>query len=570
MSFKKPGEQPPSINSEAIWDFIRSMIRGSPPTGEQPDLDEAEKRIAEWVGLVQLLQDIAVASNEAVTVEATLKFALDRVCDHTRWPVGHVYLPTKDNKGQLLSADIWHLDESGKFESFQEITQTTRTASSGGLPGRVFATGKPVWIMDVTQDPDFRRAKLSEEIGVKAGFAFPVWVGSEVVAVLEFFSAEAIEPAESLLEVMAHVGMQLGRVIERKRAEKALRAREVQLADAQRLAHLGSWNWNITTNEVTWSDELYRIYGLTDKEFEASFEGYLERIHPDDRNFVRKEIEKAYDSYRPFNFEHRIMRPDGTIRSVQARGKVVRDEAGRAIRMFGSSQDITERRDMERDLAEVQHRLMESRENERLQIAQELHDGPLQDLHGASYQLNEIWDVLADDTSRGQLITAQVTIQRVIKVLRAICGELRPPTLAPFGLEKAIRSHAEHFQKEHPELSVELNLMADGQTLPEPVRLALFRIYQQAVHNILKHAQAGYIAVRFVVEPTQIILEIQDDGCGFKLPKRRIDLARQGHLGIVGATERAEATGGRLEIVSMPDQGTLIRAIIPRSTETGV
>jgi two-component system, NarL family, sensor kinase len=154
---------------------------------------------------------------------------------------------------------------------------------------------------------------------------------------------------------------------------------------------------------------------------------------------------------------------------------------------------------------------------------------------------------------------------QVIQALRSISRELRPPALAPYGLEKAIRSHAETLQQAHPDLKVHLELDTDGQALPEGTRMALFRIYQTAITNVIRHARATQAEVRFNVDPEHVQLEIQDNGCGFQVPDRWIELARQGHMGLVGAAERAEAAGGKLQVESRPGKGSLIRVIVPRA-----
>ena len=187
---------------------------------------QAEAALREESAFVQLLQVVAVAANEASTIEEALQTGLDRICAHTGWPVGHVYLPAGDSSGELAPTTLWYLDNAERFEAFQKVTEATRFAPGVGLPGRVLASGKPAWIIDVTKDPNFPRAKLASDIGIKAAFGFPVLVGKEVVAVLEFFSREALEPDKALLEVMAHVGTQLGRVIERKRKEELQKAKE--------------------------------------------------------------------------------------------------------------------------------------------------------------------------------------------------------------------------------------------------------------------------------------------------------------------------------------------------------
>ena len=242
-------------------------------------------------------------------------------------------------------------------------------------------------------------------------------------------------------------------------------------------------------------------------------------------------------------------------------------QAGDRTFVVSVIRDITERNEMEAELAEVQRRLTESREAERLHLAQELHDGPIQDLYGISYRLAELAPVLPDEAGLEQMAAVQATLQQVLRTLRAISVELRPPTLAPFGLEKAIRSYVEEFQKAHPELDVQLDLMADGQALPEPARLALFRIHQQALNNVVHHAEASFVAIRLKLDTQQVTLEIQDNGHGFRLPPRRIMLVRQGHLGLAGIAERVESIGGRLDIVTAPGEGTLIRVVVPRSDE---
>ena len=184
----------------------------------------AEEALRQKTAFVELSKAAAAAANEASNVEDALQFCVTTVCQHTGWPVGHVYLLAQDGTGELASSTIWHLDNAAKFEVFQRVTIATRCAPGAGLPGKVLAEKRAIWIPDVTKDPNFPRAQMAEDIGVKAGFGFPVFVGSEVAAVLEFYSEHAAEPDEELLEVMAHIGKQIGRVIERARAERQLLA----------------------------------------------------------------------------------------------------------------------------------------------------------------------------------------------------------------------------------------------------------------------------------------------------------------------------------------------------------
>lgn len=168
-----------------------------------------------------LLQDVAVAANEAETVERAMQFAIDRICAHTGWPVGHAYVPDGVNP-TLVPMRLWHLDDPERFDTFRRVTEATPLPFGVGLPGRVVPTGQPAWVEDVTRDSNFPRAGAATDIGVRAGFALPVLVGSRVVAVLEFFAAEPLAPDPQLLEAMGHIGTVLGRVVERKEVEQGL------------------------------------------------------------------------------------------------------------------------------------------------------------------------------------------------------------------------------------------------------------------------------------------------------------------------------------------------------------
>jgi signal transduction histidine kinase len=217
---------------------------------------------------------------------------------------------------------------------------------------------------------------------------------------------------------------------------------------------------------------------------------------------------------------------------------------------------------------EVQHRLIQQREMERLNIARELHDGPLQELIGISYILQD-----ALTTSSGseepflclqeKVKTSLANLNHQAADLRSYCSELRPPALTPFGLEPAIRSYAETFQQKHPGISFTLNLDHDGQRIPELKRMALFRIFQECLSNVVRHSKATEVEVRLEVSEDAVDLEVNDNGQGFIVPKNWIDLAREGHLGFVGIMERAEAIGGKIQVRSYPGEGTSLVATIP-------
>jgi signal transduction histidine kinase len=225
---------------------------------------------------------------------------------------------------------------------------------------------------------------------------------------------------------------------------------------------------------------------------------------------------------------------------------------------------LAEMERIQADLTETRKRLNDGREEERLLLAQELHDGPVQELYGILFELGALSKTSYDEIEHQRLVALQEMAQQVIHALRTICGELRPPALAPFGLEVAIRSHAQRYQEAHAGLDVQVDLMHDGLALPERMRLALFRIYQEAMNNIVQHAEATAILISLKLSIERVVLEVRDDGCGFTVPAHWITLARRGHLGLLGIAERAEMIGSRIEVISAPGEGTTVRVIVPR------
>ena len=131
-------------------------------------------------------------------------------------------------------------------------------------------------------------------------------------------------------------------ITERTRTERELRNSEMLLAEAQRLSRIGSWDWNVITGTLDWTDELYRIYGMSSRQQRVSYEDSIERVHPADRELFKAIIATALREHQPFDLYHRIVRPDGTVRIVHGRGAVVIDDEGNPMRMFGSTQDVTE------------------------------------------------------------------------------------------------------------------------------------------------------------------------------------------------------------------------------------
>ncbi|MEK7799434.1 MAG: ATP-binding protein, partial [Acidobacteriota bacterium] len=254
-----------------------------------------------------------------------------------------------DTRDLLVPLDVWHLDDPQLFAVFREVTEATPLRRGEGLLGRVMETGKPAWVSNVLDDPNFVRSGVAGDIEVRAAFFFPVVVGGEVAAVLEFFSAEVIERDDKLLEVMAQVGTQLGPVLQRRQAEESLRQSEEKYRSL--LANIPDVTWTSDSvgRTVFISPNVEKVYGFTPEEVYADPGLWLGRIHPEDAERVQRAYHELFAGNRKFEIEYRTRRKGGewiwlydrTLGAYQKNGVAYAD---------GIFSDVTERKQAELEL----------------------------------------------------------------------------------------------------------------------------------------------------------------------------------------------------------------------------
>jgi len=199
-----------------------------------------EQQVAERTALLALLQTVTAAANEATSLEDALQFAVDRICAHTGWPVGHVYLPAPDGSGLWAPTTIWHLDPPARFAAFQQATQAMQCTSAASLIGRVIASGQAEWNVDVATDTAFLRQVNAKAAGFTTGFALPILVDREVVGVFEFYTDTMQVPDTTLLDALIQIGTQLGQVVERQRTAEQIQRQQEALHQREKLAAMGS------------------------------------------------------------------------------------------------------------------------------------------------------------------------------------------------------------------------------------------------------------------------------------------------------------------------------------------
>jgi diguanylate cyclase (GGDEF)-like protein/PAS domain S-box-containing protein len=296
----------------------------------------AEERQATQFAVTRILADSA-------TIGEAIPKLLQSICEGVGWELGELWCV--DPEANLLRWNgIWHLP-SLMAKEFEAVSRSITFSLGKGLPGRVWASGHPIWINDVVADTDFRRADIAAKTELHRAVAFPIRSGNKVIGVMVFFGQDIRQPDEDLLEMMADIGSQIGQFIERKRAEEALRESEERYALAARGANDGLWDWNLKTNEIYFSSRWKSMLGYRENEIGNSPEEWFKQVHPDDINRLKIEIDLHLKGTAPhLENEYRMLHKDGTYRWMLSRGLVVRDALEKASRVVGSQTDITERK----------------------------------------------------------------------------------------------------------------------------------------------------------------------------------------------------------------------------------
>lgn len=389
-------------------------------------------------------------------------------------------------------------------------------------------------------------------------YCVPIQGGSELFGVLNLYVPEGHQQAQDEVQFVLAVAHTMAGIIRRRRTEEDFHASEAKLAEAQRIVHIGSWEWDVVRNKLTGSEEIYRIFGASPERFDGTYESFLDLIHRTDRERVDKAVHAALCQRQPYSMEHRIVRPDGNERDVHGRAQVTFDAGGHPIRMFGTVQDVTEQKRAKEQLGRIKEEL-EKRERSRL--ATLLHDGVGQNLQAVNLGLKMI-DGQSEQHVAAEIIPELVEeIQKAIEQVRDLTEELSPVRLEKMDLAEAIRSHA---SKLGARVNADILINTDRMTyafLKSRIKEHCFLILQEALTNALKHSGAERIIIGLdIVDDAWLVMRISDDGCGFS-PEQSTFQGKG--LGLSIIKERGIRLGGMTEICSDPGKGTTVTVKVP-------
>jgi PAS domain S-box-containing protein len=469
-----------------------------------------------------------------------------------------------------LFASILLLDEEGTRvrhgaapslpDDFVRAIDGSAIGPAAGSCGTAAFRRQPVIVEDIETDSlwDEYRA-LALRSGVRSCWSVPILDRQgDVLGTFALYLAKAAGPTAfhwKLIGSVTHTAAiaitRERQQLERRRVEEERHTRELQLAEAQRVAQLGSYEWDIRSNAVSRSDELARIFGVSLEQFEPTLEGYLARVHPEDRENTRRIIEHSYHARCPFEFEERIVRPDGAVRLLRSRGSWT-CENGQPVRLLGICQDITDRRKTEHQLIKSQEILQRNQELKAFAYTVS-HDlkAPLRGIAGYAQELDRRHQRGLDERARfcvDRILLATRNLDRLIEDLLEYSRlDAETPTATTVDLTETIEGILRDRRPTIPDAAEIVVTLAV--TTIRVWRRGLLQVLANLIDNALKYSQAASpprIRIGTERRADAVRITVADNGIGFD-PKYQDRIF--GLFNRLVRQEDFEGTGAGLAIV---------------------
>lgn len=345
------------------------------------------------------------------------------------------------------------------------------------------------------------------------------------------------------------------------------------LEEAQALTHLGSWEWDIKANSISWSDELYRIYGMRPQERSIDFEEFIELIHPEDREQVKGIIYEAFQSGEPFEFEHRIILPNGNERILKGMGKQTKDADGSPERMLGTSQDVTLAKQLERAKDEfislVSHQLRTP-----LTIIR-IHGNLLEDGIAGKLDPRQETHIKTMTDASIRLISL---VDDILSISRVTLNRIKV-NAKPTDPNKLIHAGIEEVQPSAEKKGAKIIFDPDKTLGKVPIDMVIFgEILRNLVGNAVRYSktEGGEVTISLVKENDEYLLAVKDNGIGIPVSEQpfiferfyrannatAVDSEGSG-LGLYIVKLFTEAAGGRVWFESTEKKGTAFYVAFP-------
>src|SRR5215211_3642911 len=489
---------------------------------------------------------------EADSLEDAVPGVLKTLGENLGWQMTVLWMAEEE---ALRCVEAWH-EPNAAPQGFVETCLRTRCVRGEGLPGSAWAENRPVWTGASLQDKRVGGHADSPEGRLRGALAFPITGSGGPHGIIELLGSEVLHPDEELLYTVGLIGRRIGQFVDRRRAEQELQEAEERLRLATEAGRVGLLDWDVLADESRCSDVIAEIFGYPPGEFNPSYEGFLQRVHPDDRVRVRSTLDAAVAAGAPHELEFRIVRPAGDVRWVHFKGRVHRDERGTPARVVGVSIDITERKLAEQERKRL-HTLEVGIHAERERISRELHDRVAHSM-GVAHQSLQLYEALEEKDpvrAHGKLHTAQEMTKTALEQTRNLSMELRRSETEN-GLVAALQDLLEVAVPD--DISAELSASGAESRLSDHQRGQLYLILREAVRNAVRHSGCSSLTVRLDITSEEVSAYVEDDGCGFEGNGES-----RGDLGLRSIRERTALLEGKAEVYSAPQGGVGVQIRIP-------
>ena len=378
-------------------------------------------------------------------------------------------------------------------------------------------------------------------------------------------ATQVVQILEGITAVVAVSLLLLAAVLaELRGAGRELARAHARLDEAQELAHIGSWEWDIPGDKVTWSNELYRLWGIEPGAGNLTYDWYLSMVHPDDRERARRIIDRAFSEGAPFSLEHRLEQPDGAVRWIHGRGRVITDESGEPVRMLGTAQDITERK-----------RIDELRDSILSTISHELRT-PLTAIIGFSITLKERGLRIAEETREEMIASLATQARKLDRLLSDLLDvdRLRRGFVQPSFRETDIGALVEHVASGYAAPTHQIEVQASP-IVAEVDAPKVERIVDNLLANAVNHTPPGTsILVGVAAADGGALITVDDDGPGVAAAEREaiFGIFTRGSgdsyvpgtgIGLSLVSQFAELHGGRVWVEESSSGGASFRVFLP-------
>ena len=466
---------------------------------------------------------------------------------------------------------VRHLSAPGLPAIYAHAVDGLPIGPEAGSCGTAMYRKEKVIVSDIGTDPLWSGARdLALKFGLRACWSFPVVnaVG-EVMAAFAVYYRAAKSPAPLELDIVERAASLVTTVIESKRAEEELSISNERYMLATKATNDAIWDRDLHTGLYFWGEGFYHLFGYKPAPKIRTRKFWEMHVHPDDRARVLKNIDRFIRRKDKGLWleEYRFKKADGRYALISDKGFLVFGKDGRLIRVVGSMQDITEKREMEKRLLKrelnkqkiIAQAMVDAQEKERAEIGKELHDNINQILSTTKLYLELAKN---DNKERMSLITRSAeNIHEAIHEIRNISRSLVPASIGDLGLLDSISDLVESVRTTRT-IHVEFYPVGKfDEKISDKEKLMLFRIIQEQVNNVLKHSSAKNLIIELLLEETEnrIELNITDDGKGFDPQKVK---GKKG-LGLSNIMSRADLFGGKVTIKSSPGRGCQLRVLVP-------